>query len=124
MSDLRITPVGLGASAVVGGAAGVLTQKAAAATIKALREAKPDTFLARRAANARSVREFFVKYLGKEALTKYGSQIAEKSKAIYHSNVMKKVGSFLKHPATIGVAAGLALYIAAKKIFGGSEYID
>jgi len=124
MSDSRITPVGLGASAIVGGAAGVLTQKAAEATIKALREAKPDTFMARRAANARSVKTFFVNYFGKEAFRKYGRWIAKKSSAIYHSNVMKKVGAFAKHPATIGVAAGVALYVAAKKIFGGEEFID
>ena len=121
MSDSKITPVGLGSAAIVGGAAGVLTEKAIAKTIQTLKEAKPDTFMGRRANNARSIKAFLVRHFGKDAFIKYGSQIKQKAAAIYHSTAMRKTGAFLKHPVTIGVAAGVALYIAAKKLFANNS---
>lgn len=99
--NTRITPVGLGASVIVGGAAGVLAHQGYVAAKNAIKEAKPDSYLAANVKAAKSA---------KEAV-----------KNFFKNN---KFGKFLKHPATIGVAAGAAIYIAAKKLFGHKEYID
>ena len=105
MSDTntRITPVGLGAAAIVGGAAGIVA-KQGYDYAKTVAAAKPDSFVASSAKTA--------------------SQIKGSLKEFFTSPAMKKVGAFCKHPVTIGVAAGLALYVAAKKLFGHKEYID
>ena len=99
--NTKITPVGLGASAIVGGAAGVLAHQGYIAAKKAIKEAKPDSYLSANVKAARNV---------KEAV-----------KNFFKNN---KFGKFLKHPATIGVAAGAAIYIAAKKLFAPKPYID
>ncbi|MCR4881587.1 MAG: hypothetical protein K6A44_06525 [bacterium] len=105
MSDTntRISPVGLGAAAIVGGAAGIVA-KQGYEYAKTVAEAKPDSFIA--------------------STAKTASEIKGSLKTFFTSPSMKKVGAFCKHPVTIGVAAGVALYIAAKKIFGHKEFID
>ena len=105
MSDnnTRITPVGLGAAAIVGGAAGVIAKQGIEYARTALRE-KPDSFVGTSAKAAKDV---------KTAL-----------KEFFTSPAMKKAGAFCKHPVTIGVAAGAAIYIAAKKFFAPKNYVD
>ena len=102
-NNTRITPVGIGASAIVGGAAGIIAKQSIEAAKTALHE-KPDSFVGTSAKTARdmknSLKEFFT------------------------SPAMKKVGAFCKHPVTIGVASGVVLYTAAKKFFAPKNYID
>ena len=137
MSESKITPVGIGAAIIAGGAAGVLAKQGYDKTVKVFKAAKPDTFMGKTASKASDIKSFFVKYLGKDAFKKYGHYIAEKFSVSknyvfkkvsegYHSNAMKKTGAFLKHPATLGAIAGVALYIGAKKFFGDKydEFID
>ena len=137
MSDSKITPVGVGAAIIAGGAAGVLAKQGYDKSVKVLKAAKPDTFLGKTAAKASRVKSFLTEYLGKDAFKKYGHYIADKfsigknyvfkkvSEA-YNSNIMKKTGAFIKHPATLGAVAGLALYILGKKFFGEkyNEFVD
>ena len=105
MSDTntRISPVGLGAAAIVGGAAGVVA-KQGLEYAKTTYHTKPDSFVG--------------------SSVKAAVGIRDSLKDFFTSPSMKKVGAFCKHPVTIGVAAGAALYIAAKKMFGHKEYID
>ena len=104
MSDTntRITPVGLGSAAIVGGATGIIAKQSYDHIKTAIKEAKPDSYTA--------------------ATVKKAGEIKLSVKNFFKNN---SIGKFLKHPATLGVAAGIALYVAAKKVFGGNkEYID
>ncbi len=104
MSDnTRITPVGLGASAIVGGATGILV-KQGYEYAKTAYHAEKDSFV--------------------KSTVKAGVDIKNALKELYHSPSMKKVGAFCKHPVTIGVAAGALLYTAAKKLFAPKTYVD
>ena len=98
MSDnnTRITPVGLGAAAIVGGAAGILAKQGYEYAKTTLHE-RPDSFVGSSAKAARDIKNSL--------------------KDFFKSPAMKKVGAFCKHPVTIGVAAGVIIYTAVKKFF-------
>ena len=131
----RINPVALAASAAAGGALGMMAKPAYAKTKASILAMNQDNYIRRAAVSTGS---FLQKYFGKEAFKGYWSAIttkfsaakayvAEKASAVYHSSAMKKVGAFLKHPATIGVVVGAGVYYAATKFFGkkdNEEYID
>lgn len=121
MSDSKITPVGIGSAAVVGGAAGILAHKGITKAAQFIREAKPDSYTAATVKQVKSAKDkvvgFFTKYLGKEAIKGYYNSTKTAITNFFQKESMKKVGKFLKHPVTIGVAAGVGLYIAAKKLF-------
>ena len=105
MSDnnTRITPVGLGAAAIVGGATGIIAKQGVEYAKTAL-QTKPDSFVGTSA--------------------KAAAEIKHSLGDFFKSAAMKKVGAFCKHPVTIGVAAGAAIYIAAKKLFAPKTYVD
>lgn len=137
----RINPIALTAAAAAGGAVGMMAKPAYTKAKTAILAMNDDSFVKSTALGAKKqlnrLGGFLSRHLGREALKGYWTAIttkfsgakkyvSEKASAVYHSAAMKKVGAFLKHPATIGVAAGAALYVAAKKILGekNSDYID